>query len=99
MPFYDLRRDPIVCPKCGAEVEAPPHGRVRLKRTPTGRDIEPALVETAAEDEIDDGDGDGDETDDDDETDDTEAAESAVTDGEPDDELDEPADESKSSDA
>jgi hypothetical protein len=52
-PFYDLQRDPIVCPKCGIElVPLLRQRRERPKPTPTGRAEEPAPVE-AAEDDVD----------------------------------------------
>ncbi len=52
-PFYDLQRDPIVCPKCGIElVPLLRQRRERPKPTPTGRAEEPALV-AAAEDAVD----------------------------------------------
>jgi uncharacterized protein (TIGR02300 family) len=60
-PFYDLRRDPIVCPKCGVEqVPILPSKRARVRPTPTG--VEPVITdepETKAEK------GDEDETGDD----------------------------------
>src|SRR5260221_13076166 len=44
-PFYDLQRDPIVCPKCGIElVPLLRQRRERPKPTPTGRAEEPAGV-------------------------------------------------------
>ncbi|MBI3514880.1 MAG: FYDLN acid domain-containing protein, partial [Proteobacteria bacterium] len=40
-PFYDLRRAPIVCPKCGTELQPPVSSRrAPVTRTPTGRDPE-----------------------------------------------------------
>ena len=35
--FYDLLRDPIVCPYCEAELLAPAHQRVRRSRPAAGR--------------------------------------------------------------
>lgn len=87
-PFYDLRRDPIVCPKCGATLVPPlPQRHQRPKPTPTGQDAEPAPViaaETASEDDTDEDDA-GDKDEDDEEEDD---AEPAAADAEPDDEAD-----------
>ena len=70
-PFYDLKRAPIVCPKCGATHSPTPPSR-RLRATPTGTDVEPAVAaardaEAAADgddDEVDENQEDGDEADD-----------------------------------
>jgi len=77
-PFYDLRRDPIVCPKCGAKL-APqlPQRHERPRPTPTGREAEPVVV-TAAEDVAED------DTDEDKDEDDETDAELPEPDGEPD---------------
>lgn len=94
-PFYDLRRDPIVCPKCGATlVSRLPLRRERPRPTPTGRDAEPVVVtaaEAAAEDDKDEESAAA-EDDDEDAGDDTDAepALDDERDDEPDD-ADEPA--------
>jgi uncharacterized protein (TIGR02300 family) len=80
-PFYDLRRDPIICPKCGAkQVPALPLRHERPRPTPTGREAEPVVV-TAAEEAAED---DTDEKEEDDDTD----AETPELDAEPDTEPD-----------
>lgn len=48
-PFYDMRRDPIVCPKCGAVFE--PENVAKLKRTRPAP-AKPAPVSKEVEDEI-----------------------------------------------
>jgi uncharacterized protein (TIGR02300 family) len=45
--YYDMRHDPIVCPRCGAAFD--PEALLKTRRT---RAAAPALVEPAAEDEI-----------------------------------------------
>lgn len=71
--FYDMRRQPITCPKCGAvyEEEAPARAR-KLKPTPTDKKAKAAPVpdddalETGADNTLDDPDlGDTDDTGDD----------------------------------
>jgi uncharacterized protein (TIGR02300 family) len=51
--FYDLKRDPIVCPKCGAFFE--PEQLVRLKRSrsaPEPKKVEPAKAEATGDEAI-----------------------------------------------
>lgn len=57
--FYDLRRDPIVCPKCGAQYDPEQILKSRRSRAalPDEKDVEPAVVEdeeavAAREDEV-----------------------------------------------
>jgi uncharacterized protein (TIGR02300 family) len=45
--YYDMRHDPIVCPRCGAAFD--PEALLKTRRT---RAAAPAMVEPAAEDEI-----------------------------------------------
>ena len=45
--YYDMRHDPIVCPRCGAAFD--PEALLKTRRT---RAVAPAAVETVAEDEI-----------------------------------------------
>jgi hypothetical protein len=67
-PFYDLRRSPIVCPKCGSKYAPTPPSR-RLRPTPTGTEIEPAVAEARAADVEAADDGDDVDKDDDDDAD------------------------------
>lgn len=39
--FYDLRRKPIICPKCGTEFEAEPPARGRRAKPPAQAQKEP----------------------------------------------------------
>jgi uncharacterized protein (TIGR02300 family) len=45
--YYDMRHDPIVCPRCGAAFD--PEALLKTRRT---RAAAPAAVETVADDEI-----------------------------------------------
>lgn len=45
--YYDMRHDPIVCPRCGAAFD--PEALLKTRR---GRAAAPAVVEAVAEDEI-----------------------------------------------
>ncbi len=45
--YYDMRHDPIVCPRCGAAFD--PEALLKTRRT---RAVAPAVVEPAAEEEI-----------------------------------------------
>ena len=77
-PFYDLRRTPIVCPKCGAtHVPATWASRKRAAPTPTGRDPEVVAAEAReAEDKA------GQEADEDDDEGDRDEVEGDEVDGE-----------------
>ena len=50
--FYDLLRDPIVCPDCGTELQAPPHQRGRRSRPAVGKS-QPATAAPAASENLD----------------------------------------------
>jgi len=45
--YYDMRHDPIVCPRCGAAFD--PEALLKTRRT---RAVAPAVVEPAAEEEV-----------------------------------------------
>ena len=45
--YYDMRHDPIVCPKCGAAFD--PEALLKTRRT---RAVAPVIAEPAAEEEI-----------------------------------------------
>jgi len=84
--FYDLNRDPITCPKCGAvhqppvarlksDGRTPPKGRVPPKRQPAPV-LEPAVAVAPADDTIDkDFDAEAEESEDEDEDDDDDETE------------------------
>jgi len=77
-PFYDLNRDPITCPKCGAvhhpvarlksDGREPPKGRSFTRRKPAEVAAEPAAAEAPEppEEELDPVDDDDEDTDDED---------------------------------
>src|SRR5580658_4480273 len=48
--YYDLRHDPIVCPKCGAAFD--PEALLKTRRVRVVAPVEP-VAETAVEEEID----------------------------------------------
>jgi uncharacterized protein (TIGR02300 family) len=52
-PFYDLRKDPIVCPKCGATYDPEAILKSRRTRTPVVEEKEaaPAILDEDAETE------------------------------------------------
>jgi len=52
-PFYDLRRSPIVCPKCGAEYDPEAILKSRRTRAPVAEEKEaaPAILDEEAETE------------------------------------------------
>src|SRR4051812_31833832 len=52
-PFYDLRKDPIVCPKCGAEYDPEAILKSRRTRAPVVEEKEaaPAILDEEAETE------------------------------------------------
>lgn len=39
--YYDLRRSPIVCPKCGTEYDSEAFSKARRTRVPPGAAVEP----------------------------------------------------------
>jgi len=49
--YYDLRRDPIVCPKCGAGFD--PEALLKTRRTRVAAPVVEEVVEAVAEEEID----------------------------------------------
>ena len=52
--FFDLNKDPIVCPKCGTVFQGAPRARAspRRKRTRTRKAVAPAGVELVSLDEV-----------------------------------------------
>ena len=48
--YYDLRRDPIVCPKCGAGFD--PEALLKTRRTRAAAPVAEEVVEAVAEEEI-----------------------------------------------
>ena len=52
--FYDMQRDPIVCPKCGAELDPLALVRPRRARAAAASKAKAAAAERAAEVETDD---------------------------------------------
>ncbi len=53
--FYDLLRDPIVCPHCGAELQGTAHQRSRRNR-PAAGGAQPATAAAASGESIENGD-------------------------------------------
>ncbi|HUA56109.1 MAG TPA: TIGR02300 family protein [Candidatus Sulfotelmatobacter sp.] len=53
-PFYDLRRNPIVCPKCGTEYDPEAILKSRRTRTPVveEKDTTPVILDEEAETEV-----------------------------------------------
>lgn len=49
--FYDMLRDPVVCPDCGTELQAPAHQRGRRSRPAVGRS-QPATAAPAASENL-----------------------------------------------
>ena len=52
-PFYDLNRDPIICPKCGTEYDPEAILRSRRTRAPIAeeKEVEPVAADEEAEGE------------------------------------------------
>ncbi|TAD89095.1 MAG: TIGR02300 family protein [Alphaproteobacteria bacterium] len=51
--FYDMRRSPIICPKCGAEYDPEAILKSRRSRAPAAEEKAPAKVAAGADLEID----------------------------------------------
>ena len=97
--FYDLQRDPVPCPQCGAELalkaapKAPkeaPQPKIEVEEVAADRKAPPVANDDAVEDSDDDADdvtSDGDAVDDEDDDDDDDLIEDASDLGEDDDDM------------